>query len=224
MSGGFTAFDERAMRRALALAARGLETTDPNPRVGCVIAHDEEIIGEGWHVRAGEAHAEIVALRQAGERAAGATAFVTLEPCCHHGRTPPCTEAFIEARLARVVFAAGDPNPRVSGGGAARLAAAGIKVESGLLEHEAATLNAGFLQRMRIGRPWVRLKTAASLDGRTALASGQSRWITGRRRAPTCTTGAPAAPRWRPASARSSPTTRVSTCDARDRLGVHPRV
>ncbi len=179
MSGGFTAFDERAMRRALALAARGLETTDPNPRVGCVIAHDEEIIGEGWHVRAGEAHAEIVALRQAGERAAGATAFVTLEPCCHHGRTPPCTEAFIEARLARVVFAAGDPNPRVSGGGAARLAAAGIKVESGLLEHEAATLNAGFLQRMRIGRPWVRLKTAASLDGRTALASGQSRWITG---------------------------------------------
>lgn len=174
-----TAFEEAAMRRALALAARGLETADPNPRVGCVIAHGEKIVGEGWHARAGEAHAEVSALRQAGAKAAGATAFVTLEPCCHHGRTPPCTDALIEARLARVVFAVRDPNPRVDGEGAARLAAAGIQVASGLLESEAAALNAGFLQRMRIGRPWVRLKTAASLDGRTALASGQSRWITG---------------------------------------------
>ena len=150
-----TAFEEAAMRRALALAARGLETADPNPRVGCVIAHGEEIVGEGWHARAGEAHAEVSALRQAGAKAAGATAFVTLEPCCHHGRTPPCTDALIEARLARVVFAVRDPNPRVDGEGAARLAAAGIQVASGLLESEAAALNAGFLQRMRIGRPWV---------------------------------------------------------------------
>lgn len=176
---GFTAFDERAMRRALALAARGLETTDPNPRVGCVITRGEAVVGEGWHARAGEAHAEIGALREAGERAAGATAYVTLEPCCHHGRTPPCADALVEARLARVVFAVRDPNPRVNGGGAARLAAAGIAVASGLLEADAAALNAGFLHRMRCGRPWVRLKTAASLDGRTALASGASRWITG---------------------------------------------
>ncbi|MGE3665389.1 MAG: bifunctional diaminohydroxyphosphoribosylaminopyrimidine deaminase/5-amino-6-(5-phosphoribosylamino)uracil reductase RibD [Steroidobacteraceae bacterium] len=175
----FTAFEEQAMRRALELAGRGLETADPNPRVGCVIVRDGQVVGEGWHVRAGEAHAEIGALREAGERAAGATAFVTLEPCCHHGRTPPCTEALIEARLARVVFAVRDPNPRVDGGGAARLAAAGIDVAGGLLESQAAALNAGFLLRMRAGRPWVRLKTAASLDGRTALANGASRWITG---------------------------------------------
>ncbi len=176
---GFTAFDERAMRRALALAERGLETTDPNPRVGCVITRGEAIVGEGWHVRAGEAHAEVGALREAGARAVGATAYVTLEPCCHHGRTPPCADALIEARLARVIYAVRDPNPRVDGGGAARLAAAGITVASGLLDAEAAALNAGFLQRMRSGRPWVRLKTAASLDGRTALANGESRWITG---------------------------------------------
>jgi len=176
---GFSAFDEQAMRRALALAARGLETTDPNPRVGCVIARDGEVVGEGWHMRAGESHAEVAALREAGPRAAGATAYVTLEPCCHHGRTPPCTDALIEARLARVVFAVPDPDPRVNGGGAARLGRAGIEVAGGLLQAEASTLNAGFLQRLRTGRPWVRLKTAASLDGRSALASGASRWITG---------------------------------------------
>lgn len=175
----FTAFEERAMHRALALAARGLESADPNPRVGCVIAQDGEIVGEGWHRRAGEAHAEVEALRAAGERAAGATVFVTLEPCCHQGRTPPCTDALIAARVSRVVFALRDPNPRVDGGGAARLAAAGIGIASGLLEAQAAALNAGFVKRMRDGRPWVRLKTAASLDGRTALASGESRWITG---------------------------------------------
>ncbi|MGD9598153.1 MAG: bifunctional diaminohydroxyphosphoribosylaminopyrimidine deaminase/5-amino-6-(5-phosphoribosylamino)uracil reductase RibD [Steroidobacteraceae bacterium] len=167
------------MRRALELAQRGLETTDPNPRVGCVVARGETLVGEGWHARAGEAHAEIVALRAAGGQAAGATVYVTLEPCCHHGRTPPCTEALIAARVARVVFALRDPNPHVDGGGAARLAAAGVAVAHGLLEAEALALNAGFVQRMRIGRPWVRLKTAASLDGRTALANGVSRWITG---------------------------------------------
>ncbi len=175
----FTAFDQRAMRRALELAARGLETADPNPRVGCVIAQGEEIVGEGWHARAGEAHAEIVALAAAGERAAGATVYVTLEPCSHHGRTPPCVEALIGARVARVVFPIRDPNPRVNGGGAARLAEAGIAAECGLLAAEAGALNAGFLQRMRLGRPWLRLKTAATLDGRTALANGASRWITG---------------------------------------------
>lgn len=175
----FTAFDQRAMRRALELAERGLETADPNPRVGCVIAQGEEIVGEGWHARAGEAHAEIVALAAAGERAAGATVYVTLEPCSHHGRTPPCVEALIGARVARVVFPIRDPNPRVNGGGAARLAEAGIAAECGLLAAEAGALNAGFLQRMRLGRPWLRLKTAATLDGRTALANGASRWITG---------------------------------------------
>lgn len=179
MTAAFPAFDEQAMRRALALAARGLETTDPNPRVGCVIARGSEIVGEGWHARAGEAHAEVAALRAAGGRATGATAYVTLEPCCHQGRTPPCTDALIEARVARVVFALRDPNPCVDGGGAARLAAAGIAVAHGLLEAEALAMNPGFVKRMRVGRPWVRLKTAASLDGRTALASGASRWITG---------------------------------------------
>jgi diaminohydroxyphosphoribosylaminopyrimidine deaminase/5-amino-6-(5-phosphoribosylamino)uracil reductase len=175
----FNAFDRQAMQRALELAARGAESADPNPRVGCVIAQGTAIVGEGWHVRAGEAHAEVGALSAAGERAAGATAYVTLEPCSHFGRTPPCADALIAARVARVIFAVRDPNPRVSGGGAARLAAAGIDVASGLLEAQASALNVGFLQRMRSGRPWVRLKTAASLDGRTALASGASRWITG---------------------------------------------
>lgn len=179
MTGAFTAFDAHAMRRALELAERGLETTDPNPRVGCVIARGETIVGEGWHERAGEAHAEVVALRAAGAQAAGATAYVTLEPCCHHGRTPPCTDALIASRVARVVFALRDPNPHVNGGGADRLAAAGIEVAHGLLEAEAQAQNPGFVKRMRTGRPWVRLKTAASLDGRTALASGASRWITG---------------------------------------------
>jgi diaminohydroxyphosphoribosylaminopyrimidine deaminase/5-amino-6-(5-phosphoribosylamino)uracil reductase len=175
----FSAGDERAMRRALELAARGLATTDPNPRVGCVVVQGDLIVGEGWHERAGEAHAEVHALREAGSRAAGASVYVTLEPCAHFGRTPPCADALLAARVARVVFASDDPNPLVSGRGVARLAAAGIKVEAGLLREEADALNPGFLQRLRLGRPWVRLKQAASLDGRVALASGASRWITG---------------------------------------------
>jgi diaminohydroxyphosphoribosylaminopyrimidine deaminase / 5-amino-6-(5-phosphoribosylamino)uracil reductase len=175
----FTEFDRRAMARALELAERGLETTHPNPRVGCVIARDEEIVGEGWHERAGEPHAEINALGAAGPKAAGATAYVTLEPCSHHGRTPPCVDALIAARPARVVFALEDPNPRVSGRGAEALRRAAIVVECGLLAAEAAELNPGFLKRMRTGRPWVRVKLAMSLDGRTALANGASQWITG---------------------------------------------
>jgi diaminohydroxyphosphoribosylaminopyrimidine deaminase / 5-amino-6-(5-phosphoribosylamino)uracil reductase len=175
----FTEFDRRAMARALELAARGLETTQPNPRVGCVLTQGEQIVGEGWHERAGEPHAEVHALQAAGPRAAGATAYVTLEPCSHHGRTPPCVAALIAARVARVIFALEDPNPRVSGRGAEALRRAGITVESGLMEEEAAALNPGFLQRMRCGRPWVRVKLAMSLDGRTALASGASQWITG---------------------------------------------
>jgi diaminohydroxyphosphoribosylaminopyrimidine deaminase / 5-amino-6-(5-phosphoribosylamino)uracil reductase len=175
----FTEFDLRAMARALKLAERGLETTHPNPRVGCVIAQGEEIVGEGWHERAGEPHAEINALAAAGPKAIGATAYVTLEPCSHHGRTPPCVDALIGARLARVIFALEDPNPRVSGRGAEALRRAGVVVQSGLLAVEAAELNPGFLTRMRTGRPWVRVKLAMSLDGRTALANGASQWITG---------------------------------------------
>ena len=175
----FSDFDRFAMQRALTLAARGLETTDPNPRVGCVIAQGGRIVGEGWHERAGEPHAEVAALRAAGAQAAGAAVYVTLEPCSHHGRTPPCVEALIGARVARVVYAIADPNPLVDGRGAAVLRAAGITVEAGLLEQEAAELNAGFFQRMRHGRPLVRVKLAMSLDGRTALANGESRWITG---------------------------------------------
>ena len=174
----FTVFDEVAMRRALELAERGLFTTHPNPRVGAVLARDKEIVGEGWHERAGEPHAEPIAIRAAGDRARGSTAYVTLEPCCHHGRTPPCVDVLLAAGVRRVVFAIGDPNPRVNGGGAKMLREAGVKVESGLLEKEAAALNAGFLMRMREGRPFVRLKSAASLDGRTALANGASKWIT----------------------------------------------
>jgi diaminohydroxyphosphoribosylaminopyrimidine deaminase / 5-amino-6-(5-phosphoribosylamino)uracil reductase len=174
----FTEFDRFAMRRALELAARGLSTTHPNPRVGCVIARGERIIAEGWHERAGEAHAEVVALRVAAEQAAGSTAYVTLEPCSHFGRTPPCVDALIAAKIRRVVFALQDPNPRVSGQGAEKLRQAGIAVHAGLLEDEAAELNVGFVKRMKTGRPWVRLKLAMSLDGRTALANGASRWIT----------------------------------------------
>jgi diaminohydroxyphosphoribosylaminopyrimidine deaminase / 5-amino-6-(5-phosphoribosylamino)uracil reductase len=179
VSAQFNAFDRLAMARALELAERGLTTTHPNPRVGCVIARDGKIIGEGWHERAGEAHAEVMALAAAGAAAAGASAYVTLEPCSHFGRTPPCADALVRARLARVVFAMEDPNPRVGGEGATRLRQAGIQVEAGLLAREAEELNAGFLSRMRRGRPWVRIKLAMSLDGRTALASGLSRWITG---------------------------------------------
>jgi diaminohydroxyphosphoribosylaminopyrimidine deaminase/5-amino-6-(5-phosphoribosylamino)uracil reductase len=174
----FSPFDEAAMRRALELAARGLYSTQPNPRVGAVLARDEEIVGEGWHERAGEPHAEPIAVRAAGERARGATAYVTLEPCCHHGRTPPCVDVLLAAGVRRVVFAVADPNPRVNGGGAKLLGEAGVTVESGLLAAEAEALNAGFMMRMRRGRPFVRLKTGASLDGRTALANGESRWIT----------------------------------------------
>ena len=175
----FTEFDRAAMARALALAERGLETTQPNPRVGCVLARGEQIVGEGWHERAGEPHAEVNALRAAGPSAVGTTAYVTLEPCSHHGRTPPCVDALIAARVARVIFALEDPNPRVSGRGAEALRRAGIAVDAGLLAGEAAELNPGFLKRMRCGRPWVRVKLAMSLDGHTAVASGASQWITG---------------------------------------------
>jgi len=175
----FTEFDRLAMTRALALAERGLDTTHPNPRVGCVIAKGDRIIGEGFHERAGEPHAEVMALRSAKEPVAGATAYVTLEPCSHHGRTPPCVNALIEARIARVVFAVQDPNPRVSGQGADALLRAGMTVEAGLMQNEATELNIGFMKRMKEGLPWVRVKLAMSLDGRTALANGASQWITG---------------------------------------------
>jgi diaminohydroxyphosphoribosylaminopyrimidine deaminase/5-amino-6-(5-phosphoribosylamino)uracil reductase len=174
----FSAFDEAAMRRAIELAERGLFSTHPNPRVGAVLARDEAIVGEGWHERAGEPHAEPIAIRAAGERARGATAYVTLEPCSHHGRTPPCVDVLLAAGVRRVVYAVGDPNPRVNGAGAARLKEAGLVVQSGLLQAEAEALNAGFMMRMRHQRPFVRLKTGASLDGRVALANGQSKWIT----------------------------------------------
>ncbi|HVC29590.1 MAG TPA: bifunctional diaminohydroxyphosphoribosylaminopyrimidine deaminase/5-amino-6-(5-phosphoribosylamino)uracil reductase RibD [Steroidobacteraceae bacterium] len=175
----FTDFDRRAMARALELAERGLETTHPNPRVGCTLAQGEQIVAEGWHERAGEPHAEINALRMAGAKALGATAYVSLEPCAHQGRTPPCVDALIAARVARVIFALEDPNPRVSGRGAEALRRAGVAVDSGLLATQAAAINPGFLKRMRSGRPWVRVKLAMSLDGRTALANGASQWITG---------------------------------------------
>jgi diaminohydroxyphosphoribosylaminopyrimidine deaminase/5-amino-6-(5-phosphoribosylamino)uracil reductase len=174
----FSAFDEAAMRRALELAERGLYSTHPNPRVGAVLARDEEIVGEGWHERAGEPHAEPIAIRAAGVRARGATAYVTLEPCSHHGRTPPCVDVLLAAGVRRVVYAVGDPNPRVNGAGAARLKEAGLIVESGLLAADSEALNAGFLMRMRHGRPFIRLKSGASLDGRVALANGESKWIT----------------------------------------------
>ena len=171
--------DQAYMARALQLAAQGRYSSHPNPRVGCVIVADGEVVGEGWHVRAGEPHAEVHALRAAGERARGATAYVTLEPCSHYGRTPPCALALVEAGVARVVAAMQDPNPLVAGRGLQILKDAGIAVECGILESEARALNAGFIQRMSIGRPRVRLKLAMSVDGRTAMASGESQWITG---------------------------------------------
>jgi diaminohydroxyphosphoribosylaminopyrimidine deaminase/5-amino-6-(5-phosphoribosylamino)uracil reductase len=174
------ALDAAHMARALRLAARGLYTCDPNPRVGCVIAHGERVVGEGYHAAAGEAHAEARALEQAGGEARGATAYVTLEPCCHHGRTPPCTDALAGAGIARLVYALRDPDPRVSGQGIAALEDAGVRVER--LEQaapESRALNIGFVKRMLTGRPWIRVKIASSLDGRTALASGESQWITG---------------------------------------------
>jgi diaminohydroxyphosphoribosylaminopyrimidine deaminase/5-amino-6-(5-phosphoribosylamino)uracil reductase len=174
----FRPFDEAMMRRALALAERGLYSTTPNPRVGCVITQGDTVVAEAWHERAGEPHAEALALAQASEKAAGATVYVTLEPCNHYGRTPPCAGALINARVARVVAALRDPNPQAARGGEA-LAAAGVRFEHGLLEPEARELNIGFLSRVQRGRPWVRLKLAATLDGRSALASGASQWITG---------------------------------------------
>lgn len=171
------AADHAHMARAIRLARLGLYTTDPNPRVGCVLVRDGELVGEGWHRRAGEPHAERIALEAAGERARGATAYVTLEPCCHQGRTPPCTEALVAAGVRRVVAAMVDPNPLVAGQGLARLRASGVVAESGLLEKEAAALNPGFVKRMTQGLPYCRCKLAASLDGRTSMATGESQWI-----------------------------------------------
>lgn len=175
----FNEFDRRMMTRALELAARGLETTDPNPRVGCVLVIGDRVVGEGWHERAGGPHAEVRAIEAAAEKARGATAYITLEPCNHHGRTPPCVDALLAAQVNDVVYALEDPNPAVNGSGAARLRESGMRVRAGLCADEAAALNPGFVRRMQTGRPWVRLKTAATLDGRTALVNGESRWITG---------------------------------------------
>lgn len=170
--------DQVFMQQALDLANRGRFTTSPNPNVGCVIVQDGEVVGQGWHKKAGEGHAEVNALREAGDKARGATAYVTLEPCSHHGRTPPCCDALIAAGISRVVVAMQDPNPQVAGRGLHRLRQAGIDVEFGLLAAEAEALNRGFLKRMRTGFPWVQLKMATSLDGRTAMANGESKWIT----------------------------------------------
>lgn len=175
----FTATDHALMARALRLAERGAYTTKPNPMVGCVIAHGEEVVGEGWHVRAGGPHAEIVALQAAGARARGATAYVTLEPCAHRGKTGPCAEALIAAGVGRVVAAMRDPFPQVDGAGFEALRAVGIAVEHGLMAGAARRLNRGFLSRVERKRPWVRIKLAMSLDGRTALAGGDSKWISG---------------------------------------------
>jgi diaminohydroxyphosphoribosylaminopyrimidine deaminase/5-amino-6-(5-phosphoribosylamino)uracil reductase len=171
--------DETHLARALALAARGLHTTDPNPRVGCVIAREDRVLGEGWHVRAGEPHAEVLALRAAGPKARGATVYVTLEPCSHTGRTPPCADALIAAGVARVVCCSRDPNPRVAGAGLERLRAAGISVSVGTLDADQRELNVGFFSRFERGRPFVRLKLAMSLDARTAPAAGGRAWISG---------------------------------------------
>ncbi len=175
----FTPDDYRHMAYALELAARGLYTTTPNPRVGCVIVKNNKVVGEGWHEKAGAAHAEPTALQHARSKAAGSTVYVTLEPCAHHGRTPPCVDALLKAKPARVVAAMQDPNPKTAGRGFDQLRAAGIQVDVGLMEMEARELNIGFISRMTRGTPWVRMKVAASLDGRTALANGQSQWITG---------------------------------------------
>lgn len=174
----FTPEDQAHMTAALRLAEQGLYSTAPNPRVGCVIVKDGQVVGRGWHERAGEAHAEVHALAEAGAAARGGTAYVTLEPCSHHGRTPPCAEALVAAGIKRVVAAMTDPNPLVSGRGLAHLEAAGIVTQTGLLEDEARELNIGFVARMTRGHPWVRIKVAASLDGKTALRDGRSQWIT----------------------------------------------
>lgn len=175
----FSAFDHQCMARALRLAERGAYTTRPNPMVGCVIVQGEQIVGEGWHQKAGGPHAEVFALQVAGERAKGATAYVTLEPCAHTGRTGPCAEALVAAGVTRVVAAMRDPFPQVDGAGFDRLRAAGIAVQAGLMEAQARRLNRGFLSRVERGRPWMRVKLATSLDGRTAMANGDSKWISG---------------------------------------------
>ncbi len=174
-----TPVDFDFMAQAFRLAERGLYTTMPNPRVGCVLVKDGQIIAEGWHIRAGEAHAEVNALRAAGENARGATAYVSLEPCSHTGRTGPCSQALIDAGVARVVYAMEDPNPLVSGDGIAMLRAAGVQVDGSLLEDDARALNPGYIKRMERKLPFVRCKLAMSLDGRTAMESGESKWITG---------------------------------------------
>ena len=171
--------DERYMQQAIGLAKQGCYSTKPNPNVGCVIVKDGQVVGQGFHPRAGQPHAEVFALRQAAEQAQGATAYVTLEPCAHYGRTPPCAEALVKAQVKKVIIACLDPNPLVAGKGVEILKVAGIEVESGLCEEEAAALNRGFLKAMATQMPYVRLKVAASLDGRTAMASGESKWITG---------------------------------------------
>ena len=173
----FSAIDHVLMARAMRLAERGTYTTKPNPMVGCAIAHGDEVVGEGFHHRAGEPHAEVFALREAGERARGATAYVTLEPCAHTGRTPPCGQALIEAGIARVVAACSDPFEHVAGKGFDMLRKAGIAVDVGLMEAQGRALNRGFFARIERGRPWLRVKLAMSLDGHTALASGESQWI-----------------------------------------------
>lgn len=179
MTATFSPTDHALMAQALRLAERGLFTTQPNPRVGCVIAHGDCVVGEGFHPRAGEPHAEVFALRAAGEHARGATAYVTLEPCAHYGRTPPCADALVAAGVSRVVIAAEDPFPQVDGRGIGKLRAAGIDVASGLMREAARELNIGFFSRIERNRPWLRVKLAMSLDGRTALANGRSQWITG---------------------------------------------
>lgn len=176
-----TSDDPQHLRRALTLAARARGRTAPNPMVGAVVVADGRVVGEGWHPRAGEPHAEVFALRHAGEAARGATLYVTLEPCCHYGRTPPCTEAVLAAGIRRVVVAMSDPFPKVAGGGLARLRAAGLEVECGLLEAEARDLNRAYLRAVQTGLPWVTLKMAMTLDGKTATRAGDSRWITGER-------------------------------------------
>lgn len=175
----FSAADHGYMARAIRLAEQGLYSTTPNPRVGCVLVRDGAVVGEGWHERAGEPHAEVHALRVAGARARGATAYVSLEPCSHHGRTPPCANTLVDAGVTRVVAAMTDPNPQVSGQGIQLLTLAGIRAEVGLMAAEARELNIGFISRMARGRPWLRLKTASSLDGKTALVNGESKWLTG---------------------------------------------
>jgi diaminohydroxyphosphoribosylaminopyrimidine deaminase/5-amino-6-(5-phosphoribosylamino)uracil reductase len=175
----WSAADHAFMARALRLAERGLFTATPNPRVGCVVTNGGRVAGEGWHQQAGEAHAEVNALIAAAGQARGATVYVTLEPCSHHGRTAPCADALIQAGVTRVIAATRDPNPLVAGAGVARLERAGIAVELGLMASEARELNIGFFSRMERGRPWIRTKIAVSLDGKTALLNGESQWITG---------------------------------------------